>query len=242
MWACVNADSSRSASTSRRLHHTDNLSRLPSYHFFVYHQPSMPSSTRQISPIEKAALLECFQEATRLVPPELRPQFILIGGAASIAYSSCLWTEDVDVAASPEAIFCFLEAVRQGARKFKICPCHTIEFDSRLEIIVKLEFLELGGSFVESIVASEPFQEGFLASPADLLLLRAVTVVDRGEDGDVEDFKWLLALMAKKGSILPELGGERLKVLVEAAGKLTRSERILLLLFLSPKDWAKFIL
>ena len=57
----------------------------------------------------------------------------------------------------PEAIFCFLEAVRQGARKFKICPCHTIKFDSCLEIIVKLEFLELGGSFVESIVASEPF-------------------------------------------------------------------------------------
>jgi len=48
--------------------------------------------------------------------------------------------------------------------------------------------------------------------------------------------------MAKKGSILPELGEERLKVLVEAVGKLTQSERILLLVFLLPKDWAKFIL
>lgn len=91
---------------------------------------------------------------------------------------------------------------------------------------VKPEFLELGSSFVESIVESKCFQERFLVSPADLLLLRAVTVFNRREDGDVEDFKWLLALMAKRGSLLPELGGERLKVLVEAAGKLTRSAKI----------------
>lgn len=48
----------------------------------------MPTSTtREIAAPEKAALLECFQETTRLISVGLRPQFILIGDLASIAHS-----------------------------------------------------------------------------------------------------------------------------------------------------------
>jgi hypothetical protein len=202
----------------------------------------MPTYKRLISPIQKAALLECFQQATSLVPLELRHQFILIGGMASIAHSSCRLTEDVDVAASPEAYQRFLEAVRKGARNFKIRPCETIEFNNSQGFLITLEILQLGGPFVESIAVSEPFLRGFLASPTDLFLLRAVTVVDRGEERDLEDFKWLLWLMAERGSILPELGSERVEAVVGAARDLTLCERLLLLALLSVRDWARIIM
>jgi hypothetical protein len=115
-------------------------------------------------------------------------------------------------------------------------------FDSRHGSPVNLEILQLGGPFVETIAVSEPFEEGFLASPTDLFLLRAVTVVDRKNDRDLEDFEWLLRLMAKKGSILPELGSDGGEVLVEAARKLTLSEKILLSALLSAQDWANIVI
>lgn len=159
----------------------------------------MPTPSRELSPIEKAALVECFQEATRLVPPQLRPQFILIGGLASNFHSSRRWTEDVDVVASPAAIYHFRQAVLEGARRFKIDPSNLVEFESRQGFPVNMELLELGGSFVDSITKSIPFPEGLVASIVDLFLLRAVTVADRGNARDVRDFKWLLGQMCLEG-------------------------------------------
>jgi hypothetical protein len=135
----------------------------------------------------------------------------------------------MDVAATPEVIIYFTEVVRQGARSFKIDPDESIVFECRrLDILVKLEILEIGGLFVGMIGASEPFLGGFLASLSDLFLLRAETVVGRSNERDVEDFKWLLGLMVRKGTILPVLGAERAMVLVEAARVLTLSDQLLL--------------
>ena len=49
---------------------------------------------------------------------------------------------------------------------------------------------------------------------SDLLLLRAVTVIDRGGDGSIWDFKWLL-VVATKGD-LSTTGDEELGCLCEA--------------------------
>ena len=121
----------------------------------------------------------------------------------------------MDIAASPAAINHFRGAVLDGARNFKIDSSNMIEFDSRQGFLIKMELLELGGSFVESITTSVPFPEGLVASVMDLFLLRAVTVADRGNKRDVEDFKWLLGQMCEKGLLLPELGRTKLLELVE---------------------------
>lgn len=66
----------------------------------------------------------------------------------------------MDVAASLEAHNSLLEAIRQGARNFKVDSTSTIVFDSRQGFTVNLEILELGGSFIETVAAIEPFHEG----------------------------------------------------------------------------------
>ena len=44
-----------------------------------------------------------------------------------------------------------------------------------------------------------------VASKSDLLRFRAVTVVDRGGDGQMDDFRWRLSEVAKAGPYLPGL-------------------------------------
>lgn len=79
----------------------------------------------------------------------------------------------------------------------------TNEFLCSQNSIVHLELIQFGGGYVDSIAAFEPFHGGFIASRADLLALRGVTVADRGKPGDLEDFKFLLRAMAEEGSLLP---------------------------------------
>lgn len=65
---------------------------------------------------------------------------------------------------------------------------------------------------------AEPFFEGSVASVSDLLRLRAVTVVDRGSDGEVEGFRRLLSKVASRGQVLLELNDEELEC-VRSVGK-----------------------
>jgi hypothetical protein len=188
----------------------------------------MPRHDKVLTPPQKAALLECFQEATALLPVALRPQFILVGGTASIAHSSCLWTDEVDVAASVEAHICFRQAITQEGSRFNVRSCQTIEFNSRQGFPVAFELLELGGLFVESIAACEPFLGGFVASPGDLILNRAETVVGRGTQGDVDDLRYLLAVAARRGELIPARGESMKELVLEAAAELTQCERLLL--------------
>jgi hypothetical protein len=62
---------------------------------------------------------------------------------------------------------------------------------------------------------------GFIASRADLLALRGVTVPDWGEDGDILDFQFLLRTTAERGSLLPQLEEGTVEALRKAAGKLS---------------------
>lgn len=52
---------------------------------------------------------------------------------------------------------------------------------------------------------------------SDLLLFRAATVVQRGGEGDVWDFKWLLSEVAGRAVDFPFVCDDELGCLVEAA-------------------------
>ena len=101
-----------------------------------------------------AALLECFLSATRLLLLRLRSSFVVVGGAAGVFLGSKHYTEDVDVAASSEAVSYFHGAIASGTTQFKCGdPSQTIEFTCSQDFIVHLELLQIGGGFVDSIAA-----------------------------------------------------------------------------------------
>jgi hypothetical protein len=43
-----------------------------------------------------------------------------------------------------------------------------------------------------------------------------MTVVDRGGDGEAEDFRWLLSEVAKAGQLLPGFDDQELKYMLDA--------------------------
>ncbi|KAJ5382215.1 hypothetical protein N7517_000126 [Penicillium concentricum] len=169
----------------------------------------MPKCTPIAAPLREA-LIECFRAATRLVRPELRRQLILVGGAGSIAHDSVLYTEDVDVAAPSDVIHDICKGVMDGTARFSLEPDGKIAFDACQGIRVRIDVIEIGDA-IERIHVAEPFFDGSVASMSDLLRLRAVTVVERGSDGEVADFRWLLAELAKAGQIIPGLNAEELE-------------------------------
>lgn len=71
-----------------------------------------------------------------------------------------------------------------GAPGFTIEPDMKIAFDTSKGIRIRVDLIEIGEGCIERIHATRPFFEGSVASISDLLRLRAVTVVDRGSDGD----------------------------------------------------------
>ncbi|ORX91337.1 hypothetical protein BCR34DRAFT_501500 [Clohesyomyces aquaticus] len=201
----------------------------------------MPHPTARIAHPQKEALLACYQACTRLVPLDWRPEFILIGAAASIVHGSELKTEDVDIAASPRAIHRFEETVRGGAQRFRKGSDGNTEFDSDQGFPVKIEILHLDGQFVDSVHVIEPCSLGFVASVPDLFCLRAVTVLGRGDPGDVADFKWLLESMMRGDGLLPSMSSERLAEVVAGAGAVGGVERLMVFLLLPRELWEAFL-
>ncbi|OAG42577.1 hypothetical protein AYO21_03162 [Fonsecaea monophora] len=178
----------------------------------VSYSRNMPKSNSTIAAPLREALCECFRSITRLVRPELRRHTILVGCAASIAHSSVLVTEDVDVAAPSSALTDIWKGILAGAPNLCFESDGKISFDApRQDIRLRVDLLEIGNGCIERIHMTEPFFAESVASVSDLLRLRAVTVVDRGSDGEVEDFQWLLLRVACMGQLLPELDDEELE-------------------------------
>lgn len=189
----------------------------------------MPKSNITISAPLRGALIECFRATTRLVRPELRRQVVLVGGAASIAHSSVFKTEDVDVAAPPSVLIQIWEAVSAGALNFSHESDGKIAFDAPQGFRVRIDLIQIGDGCIERIHVAEPFYEGSVASKSDLLRLRAVTVVDRGSDGEVDDFRWLLSRVASEGQVLPVLDEDELEYVSKAGDScLGRLDRLVL--------------
>ena len=188
----------------------------------------MPESNSRIAAPLREALFECFRSITRLPRPDLRRQLVLVGGAASITHSSLLVTKDVDVVAPPSALIDIWEGVSAGAHNFSFESDGRIAFDApNQDIRIRVDLLEIGNGCIERIHVAEPFFEGSVASVSDLLRLRAVTVVDRGSDGEVEDFRWLLSRVASKGQVLRGLENEELECMRSAGeSSLERLDRL----------------
>ncbi|PLB48731.1 hypothetical protein P170DRAFT_446572 [Aspergillus steynii IBT 23096] len=196
----------------------------------------MPKPVPIPIPLRKA-LIECFRAAVRLVRPELRRELILVGGLASIAHSSDYYTEDLDVVAPVDVIADIWNEVINGAPNFAMEPDHTISFDASQGFRVHMDLLEMGNSAIDRVVKAEPFEEGSVASVADLFRLRAMSIVDRRKDGEDVDFRWLLSKMAMLGQILPELEEEEMDCIIEAGGDLLgKADRLALLAILSERD------
>ena len=103
-----------------------------------------------------------------------------------------------------------------GAPRFRTESDGQLAFDARQGFSLKIDLIEIQhAGYIERIYVREPFGKGSLASKSDLLLLRAVTVVGRGDDGDVLDFQWLLSEVAKTGAF-PLVDGGELDLLCKA--------------------------
>ncbi|KAK1999411.1 hypothetical protein LX36DRAFT_699671 [Colletotrichum falcatum] len=144
----------------------------------------MPKSNRTITFPMRAALLECFQAATCLVRPDLRHQLVL-------------HTEDVDVAAPPEVLGDIWEGAQAGG-PFSLEFDGKIAFDAPQGFRIRIDLIQIGGGCIDVIHATTSFLGGSLASKSDLLRLRAKTVAERGSDGEVDDFRWLLRGVARE--------------------------------------------
>lgn len=127
-------------------------------------------------------------------------------------------SEDVDVAAPPDVFINMREEISAGAPNFSLESDGKIAFDAPQGFRVQVNALEIGSGSIERIHATEPWYGGSVASMPDLLLLRAVTVVDRGGAGDVWDFRWLLGEVAKMGNF-PAINDEELEILLAAAAR-----------------------
>ena len=84
------------------------------------------------------------------------------------------------------------KGVMYGALSYPLEPDVKIAFDTSQEIRVRVDLIQTGDA-IERIHATVHFFEGSVASMSDLLRLRTMKVVDRGSDGEVEDFRWLLS-------------------------------------------------
>ena len=111
----------------------------------------------------------------------------------------------MDVAAPPSVLIQILEAVSAGAPNFSLESDGKIAFDAPQRFRVRIDLIQIGNECIERIHVVEPFHEGSLTSTSDFLRLRAVTVVDRGSDGEVDDFRWLLSGVAGEGQVLPTI-------------------------------------
>ncbi|KAF2214247.1 hypothetical protein CERZMDRAFT_95524 [Cercospora zeae-maydis SCOH1-5] len=150
----------------------------------------MPKSTAITTPLREA-ITSCFKATTHLS------------------------TGDVDVAAPAEAIFDIWKGVQDGTAHFSFESDCQIAYDAPQGFRLKLDILEIGAGPVDRIHVAEPLHDGSVASVSDLLLMRAVTVIDRGTHGDVLDFEWLLSELVKT-SQLPQIDEEELGWLVKA--------------------------
>lgn len=83
-------------------------------------------------------------------------------------------------------------------------------------------------SFQEECLYISVAAHASVASKANLLRLRAQTVADRGEDGDVNDFRWLLDEVARDGRLLPALDVVEKQNMMDSAHRLGVLDRLVL--------------
>lgn len=153
---------------------------------------------------------------------------ILLGGAASVAYSSSQYTEDRDIFAPAGVLIEIWKAIELGAAGFCFEDDGRIAFDSKQDFRIRVDLVEAGGEYVNQIYATVPYLGASLASKADLLRLRATTIVERQDDGDMTDFRWLLEEVARDGESLPTLNMNEIGNLLAVGAQIGELDRLIL--------------
>ena len=93
----------------------------------------------------------------------------------------------------------------------------------------EIDLIQIGDGNIERVHVAEPFFERSVVSMSDLLRSRAVTVVDRGVDNEVEEFRWLLSGVRREGQVLPGLDQDELEYMRRAGEScLGRLDRLVL--------------
>lgn len=188
----------------------------------------MPKSNRTITVPLLEALSECFQSIISLIQPEIQQQIILVGGAASVAHSSVQYTEDIDIFVPAGVLIAIWKAIELGAAGFSFEDDGQIAFDSKQDFRIRVDLVEAGGEYVDKIYATVPYFGASLASKADLLRLRATTIIERQDDGDMADFRWLLEEVARDGESLPTLNMKEIGDLLAAGEQIGELNRLVL--------------
>jgi hypothetical protein len=156
------------------------------------------------------AVLNAYEAACSLVPLTLRHHVILIGGAGSIAQGMHdRKTEDANILVNTEALAILEDAVENRVRCFHRDTDGTIKWDQYdadgFAFSVKVEFILIGRLFAPRLPEIIPFRNGWVALLPWLVLFRATTLVNRGDEIDDFDFVRLLPMMCRVRLKLPHL-------------------------------------
>jgi hypothetical protein len=144
----------------------------------------------------------------RISTPTL-PPVILFGGAASIVHGILdRKAKDVDILVGVEALAILDDAIINMWEGFHRDCDGTIKWDKcdpqqNKLFEVTVELVEIGGPFVPRVPEVVGFGEGYVATLAELVRLRASTLVERGDASDHIDFVLLLSLARQRKVKLP---------------------------------------
>ena len=161
-------------------------------------------------------LLEAYRAVVSLLPPNLRAEFPVLGGASLLIVGSNRKTIDVDFAVSTRALATFLDAASHDPR-FSVGSMadwtYTCQEEAIRDVTVSLEFLEMGGGFAPKINVVKLVEGGgFRAGFGDLAKMKANAYMARDSLTDLQDFRFLLEKMEEtaEGFEGVELGEEDL--------------------------------
>ncbi|KAI9682201.1 MAG: hypothetical protein M1817_000255 [Caeruleum heppii] len=157
----------------------------------------MAQINRPTNPGAKDVLLEAYAAAAALLSPQLRREFVLVGGAAIVALGGDRATEEVEVAVMSSALHDFKKAARRP--DFKEDEYHNWYYigktDQTAGIEVRIDFLEMGSDFTPSIIAEQPIVGGFRAGLGELALMKARAWLSEKKEKDRNDFQLILSKM-----------------------------------------------
>ena len=172
-------------------------------------------------PIQQAQL-SAYEAACQFVPRNLRHNFILLGGVATIVHGgSSRKAKDVDILVDTTCLALMVEAINLGQGGFGKDTDGSYFWEARVvnpawTFRVTVEFVELGGPFLPRVPSAVGFQNGFVANLPELLRFRCETVLNRGDEKDFGDLQLLLKLMKAQRLRLPFIEEGELEGMVEA--------------------------
>lgn len=147
-------------------------------------------------------LIEAMTAASNLVSEDMRRDFLVIGGAALVRYGSTRRTRDIAITA--KTLDAFMEKAGMDSR-FRMHPdaswTYTCQGEGIENVVVEIEFLDIGGEFVPKLHGMTKFDAVYVASLADIALMKAHAYQDREKADDLEDLNFAFSMMVRRGEM-----------------------------------------